>query len=72
MRGELPACVDACPYGARIFGDLNDSNSEIRKIMDTEPVQVLSPERGTKPKVFYIALNRSTAETMGGKYEELG
>lgn len=68
-RGELPACVDACPYGARIFGDLNDPNSEIRKIMDTEPVQVLSPERGTRPKNFYIGLDRDLAETTPNKEE---
>lgn len=30
-RGRLPACVEACPQGAVLFGDLNDENSAIAK-----------------------------------------
>lgn len=63
VRGELPACVDACRYGVRIFGDLDDPESEISKIIATEPVQQLSPERGTGPKVYYIGLDELAAET---------
>lgn len=60
-RGELPACVDACRYGARVFGDLNDPNSEISKMISTEPVQRLHPEHGTEPKVYYIGLDEFAA-----------
>jgi len=61
-KGLLPACVEACPSGARIFGDLNDPESEIAKLMATQPVQVLKQEMGTKPHVFYIGLDVDAVE----------
>ncbi len=54
--GLLPACVETCPSGARIFGDLNDPNSEIRKVLDRKQTSVLRPETGNKPMVYYIGL----------------
>jgi molybdopterin-containing oxidoreductase family iron-sulfur binding subunit len=40
-RGQLPACVEACPEGAMLFGDLNDPNSEIaRRIAQEATTQV--------------------------------
>ena len=58
-QGLEPACVEACPSRARIFGDLNDPNSEISRTIATNPVTVLRPEKGTKPNVFYIAADHS-------------
>lgn len=52
--GLKPACVDICPVNARIFGDLNDPNSEISKLLISNPVKVLREEMGTRPKVYYI------------------
>ena len=57
-KGLSPACVQACPVGARKFGDLKDSNSEVNKILDTERINILKPELGTKPKVYYLGLDR--------------
>ena len=53
-RGEEPACVSVCPAIARFWGDLDDSDSEVsRLIRDREAMQLL-PEKGTKPSVYYL------------------
>ncbi len=52
--GGVPACVEICPVGARVFGDLNDPNSPIREIAEKYGLFVLKPEAGTKPKFFYF------------------
>ncbi len=53
-EGQAPACVVACPADARIFGDMNDAKSELTQILKANKPSVLLPEKGTKPKVFYI------------------
>ena len=55
----VPACVEACIGRARIFGDLNDPESEISKQVRTQPVTVLRPGQGTEPNVFYIGLDHA-------------
>jgi tetrathionate reductase subunit B len=58
--GLLPACVETCVGGARVFGDLNERESEIRKRlrMADGKTSVLKPEAGTRPNVFYIGLDK--------------
>ncbi|HEY4699052.1 MAG TPA: 4Fe-4S dicluster domain-containing protein, partial [Nitrososphaerales archaeon] len=58
-QGLKPACVETCVGGARIFGDINDPNSEVSRIINTEPIQVLKPDLGTKPHNFYVGLDSS-------------
>lgn len=53
----LPACVENCTGGARIYGDLNDANSEISMLVKQYKPEGLSPEFGVKPQVLYIGLD---------------
>jgi len=58
----LPACVSVCPTECRIFGDLDDSTSEVARIAQLEAVSVRKPEKGTIPKVFYIGAEESAIQ----------
>ena len=53
-KGENPACVEACPTGSRIFGNLLDPESEIRQILATKKVFRFKEELGTEPKFWYF------------------
>lgn len=52
-KGENPACVEACPTGARVFGNLLDPESEIRYILKNKKVFRLKEDLGTEPKFWY-------------------
>ena len=53
-QGKNPACVEACPTGARIFGNLLDPNSDIRWVLENKKVFRLKEELGTEPKFWYF------------------
>ena len=57
-----PACVSVCPTECRIFGDLDDPESEVAQILEREAVSVRRPEKGTKPKIFYIGADESVIQ----------
>lgn len=52
-KGKLPACHEACPTGARVFGNLRDPKSEIRHILENKTVFRLKEELNTDPKFWY-------------------
>jgi Fe-S-cluster-containing dehydrogenase component len=60
-RGMQPACVEACPVGARVFGDMRDRNSPISLFVRNNRVQVLRPESGNRPNVFYVGLDKEVS-----------
>jgi Fe-S-cluster-containing dehydrogenase component len=53
-KGRMPACLEACPTGARKFGNMNDPNSEIRKIIESKRVYVLKEDLATLPRFYYF------------------
>ncbi|HNH46610.1 MAG TPA: hypothetical protein PKY30_06210, partial [Myxococcota bacterium] len=53
-RRRLPACLEACPTGARVFGNMLDPQSDIRKVLENRRVFVLKEELGTRPRFFYF------------------
>lgn len=53
-EGEKPYCTVACPAKCRYVGDLNDPTDEINEILGKYAARQLQPDKGTKPKVFYV------------------
>lgn len=64
--GEItPACAQACPANALIFGDLNDPESRVSKLLESNRNYHLLEELHTKPTVSYMTKVRN----MGAKIE---
>ena len=55
--GYKPACEVVCPTQAILSGDLDDPNSLVSKRIALEKVSVRKPEKGTKPKLFYVGVD---------------
>jgi Fe-S-cluster-containing dehydrogenase component len=53
-RGLAPACVDVCPTHCMHFGDLDDPESEVSRLIATRRHFVLKPDAGTRPRIFYL------------------
>lgn len=52
--GLEPSCVQVCPEEAIISGDMDDPETPISKLLAREKVTVRRPEKGARPKLFYI------------------
>ncbi len=52
-KGRMPACQEACPTGARVFGNLLDPKSDIRHVLENKTVFRLKEELNTEPKFWY-------------------
>jgi len=53
-REANPACVNICPGSARIFGDLDDPQSEVSMALKIGKGYQLKPDAGTDPCVYYV------------------
>ncbi len=52
-KGKMPACLEACPTGARKFGNVLDPHSEVSEILKSKRIFVLKEDLGTLPRFFY-------------------
>jgi Fe-S-cluster-containing dehydrogenase component/formate-dependent nitrite reductase membrane component NrfD len=57
--GLEPPCVTVCPTQAIVAGDLEDRSSRLSQLVGRIPLQVRKPEKGTRPKVYYIDADAS-------------
>ena len=48
-----PACAEACPTGARQFGNIADQDNEINYILKNKRVYILKEDAGTIPRFYY-------------------
>jgi Fe-S-cluster-containing dehydrogenase component len=56
-KGEKePRCVESCPTGALIFGDMDDPNTAISKLLAKGNTEVLHSNFGLQEKVSYLGL----------------
>lgn len=52
--GLEPACVITCLSKARYFGDLDDPESEVSRLIATRSGEQLLADKGTDPSIFYL------------------
>jgi Fe-S-cluster-containing dehydrogenase component len=55
MQGLKPACVETCVGYSRQFGDLDDPNDPVAKIVKSGIAKPLMSHLGTRPNVYYIS-----------------
>ena len=68
-----PACVKACPTGARLFGDVKDPDSEVSKAIRERGGYALMPEWDTKPANQYLPRRvTAAADMLSRESRELG
>ena len=53
-KGQPPACVEVCPEKALVFGNLNDPESEVRKVLKENFSIRRKPGLGTGPEIYYL------------------
>jgi Fe-S-cluster-containing dehydrogenase component len=57
-KGLRPACVEVCPTQTRLFGDMKREDDPVRKIIETERVEILQAHLLTEPQCYYLHLDK--------------
>ncbi len=65
-EGGIPRCVQVCPSGAMIFGDMDNPDSEVCKLLKSAKAEVFHPEYNTKPRVYYVDLHKINKNLIAG------
>jgi len=65
-----PACVIVCPTQAIVAGDLDDPASEISRRLAREPAAVRKPEKGTRPKTYYLGVDQAALDPLKLDYAD--
>jgi phenylacetyl-CoA:acceptor oxidoreductase subunit 1 len=60
-QAATPACVNACPVGARVFGDVNDPESPVSMYLTQNDTFRIREDFGTEPKVHYVRPEKKEA-----------
>jgi Fe-S-cluster-containing dehydrogenase component len=57
-KGLKPACVEVCPTGTRMFGDMKREDDPVRRAIEHDRVAILQGHLLTEPQCFYLNLDR--------------
>ena len=57
-KGMQPACVEVCPTGTRLFGDLKRRDDPVRRAIEHDRVEVLQTHHHTEPQCYYLNLDK--------------
>ena len=63
-QGLEPACVQVCPTESIWMGDIDDPTSGISKFLSIEPINVRTPEQGTRPNVYYVGADQTVLDPL--------
>ncbi|MFY9331283.1 MAG: 4Fe-4S dicluster domain-containing protein [Candidatus Nanopelagicales bacterium] len=69
-QGLEPACVQVCPTESIWMGDIDDPTSGISKFLSIEPVNVRTPEQGTRPNVYYVGADQATLDPLAAPVDD--
>jgi Fe-S-cluster-containing dehydrogenase component/formate-dependent nitrite reductase membrane component NrfD len=63
-QGLEPACVQVCPTESIWMGDIDDPTSGISRFLSIEPINVRTPEQGTRPNVYYVGADQTVLDPL--------